>query len=131
MPYERWLTVGFLRISLVWGAKEAYPWRDTVAEDVAAGWSVRAGRQPRWDALRRTSPLRSLAARRIRSSATAHRSARTRIGWCPAQPDIRAPDFYEKHSMKAQRESRPIHRYVTLDLHKEYVMVGVMNAAQE
>jgi hypothetical protein len=39
---------GFMRISLVRGAKEAYPWRDTVAEDVAAGWSVRAGRQPRW-----------------------------------------------------------------------------------
>jgi len=33
--------------------------------------------------------------------------------------------------MKAQRESRTIHRSVTLDLHKEYVMVGVMNAAQE
>jgi hypothetical protein len=33
--------------------------------------------------------------------------------------------------MKAQPESRTIHRYVALDLHKEYVMTGAMNAAQE
>ncbi|MBI4759809.1 MAG: IS110 family transposase [Chloroflexota bacterium] len=33
--------------------------------------------------------------------------------------------------MNAQSETRAIQRYVALDLHKEYVMVGAMNAAQE
>jgi|GEM_PF-2945669 len=33
--------------------------------------------------------------------------------------------------MDAQPESREIQRYVALDIHKEYVMVGAMNAAQE
>ena len=48
-----------------------------------------------------------------------------------SQPEIRAPDFNLEYSMKAQPESRTIHRYVALDLHKEYVMTGAMNAAQE
>jgi hypothetical protein len=33
--------------------------------------------------------------------------------------------------MNAQPESSDIRRYVALDLHKEYVMAGSMNAAQE
>ena len=33
--------------------------------------------------------------------------------------------------MNSQAEAREIQRYVALDIHKEYVMVGAMNAAQE
>ena len=33
--------------------------------------------------------------------------------------------------MNSQAEAREIQRYIALDIHKEYVMVGAMNAAQE
>ncbi len=48
-----------------------------------------------------------------------------------SQPEIRAPDFHLEYSMNTEPESRAIRRYVALDLHKEYVMVGAMSAAQE
>ena len=33
--------------------------------------------------------------------------------------------------MNSQIESRAIQRYIALDIHKEYIMVGAMNTAQE
>src|SRR3989304_2445330 len=39
--------------------------------------------------------------------------------------------LYKECSMKGTEKSRDIERYIALDIHKEYVLAGGMNAAQE
>jgi transposase len=50
-----------------------------------------------------------------------------------SDPKIRAPitEHQKECSMKIYPITRPIHRYIALDIHKEYVLAGGMSAVQE
>src|SRR3990170_110132 len=75
----------------------------------------------------RASPLRYLAARRILIWDTKPESVAATLN-----PKIRAPDnFIKECSMNSPGNTRDIQRYIALDIHKEYVMLGAMKATQE
>src|SRR5258706_4483047 len=58
------------------------------------------------------------------------RHAKARIGTCNSNPKIRAPFTRKESSMKISQTTREVQRYIALDIHKEYVLAGGMNAAQ-
>src|SRR5574342_195348 len=77
------------------------------------------------------SPLRYLDARR--NLIWDGKAGQARIGSCSSDPKIRAPINKDQKecSMKIYPRTRPIQRYIALDIHKEYVLAGGMNARQE
>jgi len=48
-----------------------------------------------------------------------------------ACPDALSGNRHKECSMKFEKDTRGIERYIALDIHKEYVLMGGQNARQE